>query len=219
MRVAAPIHMRLAWVALLFNLTACVFDAPLPEGDTRLLRDPVSGRCMRIPGCDAGGMACADGDWDDWESCDEATPCTGDLECGDGSHCSTRDGECGPPPGCDPASGEICPRVCGGVCVADVPLPPTCLVDSDCDDGFRCAYVATICFPPPGCEMGEACPAVCGGLCVPDGPSSCYAVTEEARCVARADCEPIYAGSDCHCDAQGCACDTYSFAQCRPRSP
>jgi hypothetical protein len=197
--------MRLAWLFVSFvTLSGCAFDLRF-DGERRLLRDPETGRCMMVPEhYQAAG----------WEPCDDGESCTGDADCGDGSHCSTRDGECLPHPGC--GDGMDCPAVCTGVCVPD---EATCTHDGQCGAGFHCSTRDGDCLPPPGCDDGEVCPAVCGGVCVPDGippPPTCYAIESEATCIARADCEPVYVGSDCHCDAGGCGCDSHTFAECRP---
>src|SRR5262249_18020141 len=55
------------------------------------------------------------------------------------------------------------------------------------------------------------CKPDAAGVCRP----SCAATGDERACIARADCEPVYVGKDCSCDAQGCACLDYAFELCR----
>jgi hypothetical protein len=50
---------------------------------------------------------------------------------------------------------------------------------------------------------------------MPPPPPACATLTTEADCTARTDCDPIYTGSDCTCDRNGCTCKTEVFASCQ----
>jgi len=85
-----------------------------------------------------------------------------------------------------------------------VECPPEdcpCMFDNDCPEGQWCNHSA--------------------GLCEPI-PVACNDLTTEADCLARSDCQPIYAGMNCR-DANGgecvsgdvdCTCETFAFAVC-----
>ncbi|HEY5928069.1 MAG TPA: hypothetical protein VIV11_40560 [Kofleriaceae bacterium] len=45
-------------------------------------------------------------------------------------------------------------------------------------------------------------------------PIECAAVATEAACIARADCIPMYEGSDCTCGPNGCTCQTLTYDRC-----
>jgi hypothetical protein len=56
----------------------------------------------------------------------------------------------------------------------------------------------------------------------PPPPPECLELTTEEACTERADCTPIYAGTDCTCGPDctciggepGCVCETYGFLVC-----
>jgi hypothetical protein len=150
---------------------------------------------------------------------------------------------CGATPGCRPIYGGVpcdcgvqpdgtsppcaCPEIAAYRGCAGTASPPRCVGDAECGPGAHCSTDDGDCGPPPGCAENGVCPAVCGGVCVPDDDckpdasgacrSSCAAIGDERTCVARADCEPVYVGSRCFCDPQGCGCLDYTFDACRPR--
>jgi hypothetical protein len=53
--------------------------------------------------------------------------------------------------------------------------------------------------------------------CNPDAspPPACSTLTTEAACKARPDCTPIYNGSNCTCDPNGCTCQNETFERCQ----
>jgi hypothetical protein len=55
----------------------------------------------------------------------------------------------------------------------------------------------------------------CTSEVAPPPPPACDTLTTEMACTARADCEPIYHGSNCTCDPHGCTCETETFAYCQ----
>lgn len=87
-----------------------------------------------------------------------------------------------------------------GICVQS----NTCNCDAECGEGLTCDEVLGTCVP------GE------------DPPLTCADILAEAECVARADCEPIYAGVNCSCGAgcecqggePGCVCESFEFHAC-----
>jgi hypothetical protein len=74
-----------------------------------------------------------------------------------------------------------------------------CTSNDDCDEGFVCDEDGS-CREP-----------------------TCEEIGDEASCVARAECEPVYAGIDCSCgpgcecqpSEPGCVCQSFEFFACR----
>jgi hypothetical protein len=55
------------------------------------------------------------------------------------------------------------------------------------------------------------------GFCIPIADCevpACETLTTEAACTARSDCEAVYVGSGCTCEAGTCTCQTQSFESC-----
>jgi hypothetical protein len=85
------------------------------------------------------------------------------------------------------------------------PEPPAtpCEVEHDCPPGFNCDLDAQI--------------------CVAADAETCGELLAEAECAARADCTPIYGGTNCSCGADcecqggepGCICETFQFFVCQ----
>jgi hypothetical protein len=100
---------------------------------------------------------------------------------------------------CDPTALD-CTPICQAMCVPD----PTCTPDS-CAPGYTCV---------------QQCDAVTGNLvgactitCMPN--TACAALPTEAACKGRADCEPVYSGTDCTCYPDGCTCATETYERCQ----
>lgn len=99
------------------------------------------------------------------------------------------------PSGSQCQAGECSPCL-DGVC--------TCQRDNDCGGDDLCDHARGVC---------EALPVTCADL------------TDEASCLLRDDCSPIYAGANCTDNAGGectssdpeCTCERYSFASCADR--
>jgi hypothetical protein len=61
-----------------------------------------------------------------------------------------------------------------------------------------------------------------GGIVEPPPPPECMELATEAACSERADCTPIYAGTDCSCGPEctciggepGCVCESFGFLVC-----
>jgi hypothetical protein len=133
--------------------------------------------------------------------------------------------------GCDPVYGGV-PCECddpSGACACPAiavyqgcqrVLAGVCSGSAECPMGSHCSTEDGDCRPPAGCDdPAMACPAVCAGVCVP-GPRipSCFEARDEESCLGRGECEPVYVGQDCACDAGGCRCRTYTYESCRDRS-
>ena len=54
--------------------------------------------------------------------------------------------------------------------------------------------------------------------CMPERAldTPCEAAISEMACIARADCIPMYEGSDCTCGPNGCECQTLTYDRCEP---
>lgn len=91
-----------------------------------------------------------------------------------------------------------------------------CVTDDDCG-GSTCDH--TICYPSPTCTPCETCGAcpdsnTCYGVCVPTPAPACEALEDEASCLARTDCVPVYDGDQCTCYPDGCDCKVQTYARC-----
>jgi hypothetical protein len=84
----------------------------------------------------------------------------------------------------------------------------------DCYDPVTCTIAA------PQCPTGTLPGIVDGcysGYCIPTSQcedQACDTITTEAACTSRSDCAPLYTGSNCTCDANGCTCTTQTFSSC-----
>ncbi|HEY0251387.1 MAG TPA: hypothetical protein VGC41_07650, partial [Kofleriaceae bacterium] len=55
------------------------------------------------------------------------------------------------------------------------------------------------------------------GYCIPDAACeqrACEQLPDESSCISRSDCEPVYTGTDCTCDANGCTCASETYSRC-----
>jgi hypothetical protein len=73
---------------------------------------------------------------------------------------------------------------------------------------------------PPECPVGTLPGVVDGcwsGYCIPEAdceaPPACSALTEP-QCIGRSDCDTLYTGVDCSCDANGCTCADWVYEGC-----
>ncbi len=170
----------------------------------------------------------------------DCTQLTDALECARHDDCSALHERklCGPDEYCESPAGSF--TACqneGGA-----PPPVACYSDMECAPEEHCNTI-DFCLPPPGCMPDQGCPPVCYGKCVPDEtlpppppppppPASCTNL-DEATCIDMADgcidangqsscgmvkCEPIYEGSGCSCDANGCTCQAWTYELCRNAS-
>jgi hypothetical protein len=105
---------------------------------------------------------------------------------------------------------------CEQVCSSDGTCSPVCVPDD-------AACGPTTC--PPGSECVQKCDGqdpnnpgcgVCTIECVPNG--TCETLQTEGECVSRSDCEAVYAGESCTCDANGnCTCEILTYERCETR--
>jgi len=121
----------------------------------------------------------------------------GGVTCSAGDHCEVE---------CPPCNSAGC--ICGPTCVPDDQGPGDCYSPVTCNSA------------PPQCPSGTL-PGVAdgcwSGYCIPTAQceaAPCAALATEAACTARADCEPVYAGMNCTCDANGCTCTSETFSSC-----
>lgn len=85
------------------------------------------------------------------------------------------------------------------------PEPPAtpCEKENDCGPGFNCNF-----------DTNE---------CQPADTETCGELETEAECTERADCIPIYGGTNCSCGADcecqggepGCICESFDYFVCR----
>lgn len=94
----------------------------------------------------------------------------------------------------------------GGAAGAPGPIEPPkvpCEKERDCAPGFNCNY-----------DVNE---------CEPAAQETCGELDLEADCSARADCVPVYGGTNCSCGQDceceggepGCICESFEFFVCR----
>jgi hypothetical protein len=107
----------------------------------------------------------------------------------------------------------------GGECVVTPAMPSTAQCISVATAGSCTA--PTCALPAPGCPTGTT-PGVANGCytnyCIPNSecaPAACSTLATEADCLARGDCDPIYVGSNCTCDRNGCTCQTETYQSCQ----
>jgi hypothetical protein len=110
-----------------------------------------------------------------------------DLACPDGAHCEQ---QCP----CDALMG--C-GACNPTCVPDI----TC-ASIDCGPGYQCV------------EQCDVAVVGCQATCVPIDPVACEQLPTESDCIERMDCNPVYTGSSCTCNASGCTCQVLTYSHC-----
>lgn len=100
---------------------------------------------------------------------------------------------CAAEPGADPGQ-------CYGEVLCDS-LPPACPPDSVA--GIRDGCWTGSCISVTACE-----------------PPPCAMLQSEQECVSRIECDALYEGSNCTCDAAGnCTCETWTYTGCTPADP
>ena len=84
-----------------------------------------------------------------------------------------------------------------------------------------CTGAVTCATPAPACPSGTTAGITNGcytGYCIPTTecpPPACATLTTEVACKARTDCDTVYHGDNCTCDANGCTCQTETFLRCQ----
>jgi hypothetical protein len=99
----------------------------------------------------------------------------------------------------------------------------SCENEQPSTDPGECDGVITCASPTPVCPSGTT-PGIRNGCytgyCIPLSQcptAACETVTAESTCIARTDCEPIYAGSMCTCGPNGCSCQVLTYDHCQTR--
>jgi hypothetical protein len=184
------------------GLCGCTFPGCPPGMRPECRGDNVCGYpCECVP---VGAECVSDADCPQYD-CDPMTDCGVQMRC-DTSMCL-------PPPGCDPSTGQLCPPVCGGICVGNT--TDGCKSDAQCPYGQRCEMMcagwACAGYPDdPSC----ACPPDLS-TCTCDPSGTCYAEECAGQCVPAAVCggacgaprcdNPIEVGIDeCGCPLFEC---------------
>jgi hypothetical protein len=205
--------------------------------------DGGSSGCQRDADC-AAGCYCQESNG----VCIETGFCSVNEDCADGFVCDDRascvpenDGACwetGCPWGyyCDAWTGDCVPtttcedtRDCGPgyMCVEGACVPVGCTDDDQCAAGCYCDEDTGACVETSYCDGDADCGdgLTCDedrSTCIPgeDPVPACDTLTAEAACLARDDCNPIYAGVNCtpECtvdpNSPECRCEYYYFALC-----
>jgi hypothetical protein len=87
--------------------------------------------------------------------------------------------------------------------------PGTCTGNVTCLTGEPTCPIGTVAGIKNGCWSG---------YCIPQNacpPPACELLATEAACTGRADCIPVYVGTDCICTPEtGCTCQTLTYARC-----
>ena len=204
---------------LLVLLTGCLFDHEQPpppcqyaleQAPAEQLRDPATGQCETFgggPPCDTQCGPCpaqvgapAQPDWGScFGPCESLTEqqCLATASC----HATYQDDSAAAPVfwGCwdVPPSGAI-QGACAGLDAQ------TCSEHDDCAS----IYTGPVNQPPGFVPSFERCAS--------ETPqAACATLTTEAACKARSDCDAIYDGSNCTCDANGCTCQTLTYSHCQ----
>jgi hypothetical protein len=98
-----------------------------------------------------------------------------------------------------------------------------CIPNADClpHDPGLCYSTATCNSAPPQCPSGTL-PGITNGCwtgyCIPTASCevpACETLTTEPSCEARADCTPVYTGTDCTCYPGYCECNTLTYEHCQ----
>lgn len=188
-----------------------VCNQPVADKEPALeYRDPDTGQCEPFSGGGGGG-------------CGPCAPCAGNgqgiavpnwAQC-TGTCIGAPEAECYTLAGCQAEFLDTAFWGCYPVepTSGAIPPPPNdCTTTSAelCAENDTCIAVYT-----ENAQTHATTFASCRAKMTPPPPPACSTLTVEADCVARADCDPIYTGSDCTCDRNGCTCKTEVFASCQ----
>jgi hypothetical protein len=167
-------------------------------------RDPSTGQCQSFgEGCDSTCGPCPLSDvLPDWGTCNGAceslteTQCLATADC----HAAYQDDSAAHPVfwGCWDMPATTLHGSCTNLDAQ------TCSEHDDCSSLFT----GPVNQPPNFVPSFESCQ--------PEGMQvGCATVTTETACLARADCDPIYNGTNCTCDPHGCTCQDQTFDRCQ----
>ncbi len=210
---------------------ACTDDLrdPIP---TQGLRNPETGACdYSYGGGGGGGGGCVrplnEGDpaglqeapafYPDWATCESF--CTGLDE----DSCRASDGCRAIYVDVCSGSGLDCLIVEYAECWASAPSGP--IRGGGCSglDPFACSqhddctatHLSSDCRDDGLCELTAGSFQLCSDETA--APPPACGTLDEAGCIGRADCAPLYEGSNCTCGPQGCVCQDQSFLSCSAR--
>jgi len=98
-----------------------------------------------------------------------------------------------------------------------------CSDEDNPGDPGDCYLPVTCDQAPPDCPPDTTTPGIKDGCytgyCIPleqcEQPAACNTISNEASCIARNDCSPIYRGENCTCEETVCTCETWIFETCQ----
>ena len=193
------------------NCHAAYSDDPTPQ--------PVFWGCWDLPPSGAITGAC---DGLDAQTCSEHSDCaslyTGPVNQPAGFVPAFEKCIAEPGAGSGPCAGVSCGA--GNECVvtpaaATTPMCEPTTIGGACTGTVTCAVAMPVC--PSGTTAGIANNCYTG-FCIPSSecaPPPCATLTTESACVARTDCDPVYQGTNCTCDKNGCTCQNETFLKCQ----
>ena len=158
----------------------------------------------------------------DAQSCSQHTDCISTYDAYDAPGTANTYDHCAPEPTQASCAGVNCGT--GNMCVLEGPLTggaftATCVsiaAAGSCNGAVACDAVFLPC--PTGSIRGMT-PSCYTPYCIPLDECvlpACSTLTTESTCKARTDCDPIYDGSSCTCDLNGCRCQVETFTHCQP---
>jgi hypothetical protein len=192
---------------------ALICNTPVATPPAEELRDPYTGQCEPFGGGGCGPCEPCEGDngaiRPNWASC--SSTCLGRPEAGcfatPGCQAEYLDASywgCFPvePYGSTPTTTD-CTQLDAYTCsqndtCVEIYTSDTTSTTKTATKFARCAAENPLPPPPP-----------------PPPPPACDTLTTEMDCTARGDCDAVYNGYDCVCDASGCVCKTEVFAFCQ----
>jgi len=226
-------------------------DSPMEPGAS-CLND---GDCALGCFCALPADGSSDPNGRDLGTCTEAGFCRTDGDCGTGLTCDVGRNSCTDNGARLGVEGDSClsDRNCIeglrclvqdtmdlGYCVPDwSEAPTTCIDTGDCFAGCICANgecsETGICLADEECVRGMYCDLsrvdVFGvGTCTFEPVAACAELNSAEECLARSDCDRIFAGENCNCadgsnacncaDApDSCVCESYRYAGCIDVAP
>jgi hypothetical protein len=220
--LAAQAHMRIAWLVVMLggcslywgggnggsgDAGVCNYGASDPP--SLQLRDPYTGQCESFGGggCNPCNPCPAQGSIEpNWASCSSTCLGRAEANCYATAGCQAEmldtsywgcfpvepQGELmAPNPDCTQLGADTCTQLDSCIAV----YTSASATDKTATKFEKCVNEAA---PPPP-------------------PPACSTLTTEQACLARTDCDAVYNGYDCTCDASGCTCKTETFASCETR--
>ncbi len=170
-------------------------------------RDPSTGKCQSFgTPCDSACGPCpaVEQPQPDWAPCFGPCEQLGETSCLATANCHAAYSDDPTPQPVFLACWELPPS--GAIHGACIGLDAqTCSEHDDCAS----LYTGPVNQPQNFSPSFERC------IAKPGAQPACASLAGEAACVARADCDPIYDGSNCTCDKNGCTCQTETYVRCQ----